>query len=327
MTLRTLGQSDLKITPIGIGAWAIGGGKWEFAWGPQDDKQSIAAIQAGLDSGMNWIDTAAVYGLGHSETIVGRALKGLRTRPYVFTKGSLVWDKSRNISHNLRGASIRGEVESSLKRLGVDTIDLYQIHWPAWSGNPESASPGSIEEAVGALEELKSKGKIRHIGVSNFNAQQMKRALRVAPIASLQPPYSLLATEVEVSILPFALDHNIGVIVYSPMASGLLTGAMTRERIAALPEDDWRKHSPNFQEPLLSRNLRLVETLRAIGEGHKATPGEVAVAWTLRNPAVTGAIVGVRSAQQVSGIAGAADLTLSPHDMLEIEQGLTRRAA
>ncbi len=327
MTLRTLGQSDLKITPIGIGAWAIGGGKWEFAWGPQDDEQSIAGIRAGLDSGMNWIDTAAVYGLGHSETIVGRAIMGLRARPYIFTKCSLVWDKSRNISHNLQAASIRREAEASLKRLGVDAIDLYQIHWPAWAGNPESASPGSVEEAVGALAKLQAEGKIRHIGVSNFNAQQMQRALSVAPIASLQPPYSLLATEIEVSILPFALDHQIGVIVYSPMASGLLSGSMTRERIAGLPEDDWRKHSPNFREPLLSRNLRLVETLRAIGKRHNVTPGEVAIAWTLRNPAVTGAIIGVRSAQQASGIAGAAGLKLSPNDILEIELGLTLRAA
>jgi aryl-alcohol dehydrogenase-like predicted oxidoreductase len=327
MTLRALGQSDLKITPIGIGAWAIGGGKWEFAWGPQDDQESIAAIRAGLDHGINWIDTAAVYGLGHSETVVGDAIRGLRTRPYVFSKCSLVWDDSGKISHNLRAASIRREAESSLKRLSLETIDLYQIHWPALSGNPESASPGSIEEAVGALARLQAEGKIRHIGVSNFNAQQMQRALSVAPIASLQPPYSLLATEVEVSTLPFALDHQIGVIVYSPMASGLLSGSMTRERIARLPEDDWRKHSPNFQEPLLSRNLGLVETLRAIGRRHDATPGEVAIAWTLRNPAVTGAIIGVRSAQQVSGIAGATDVKFGPNDILEIEQGLTLRAA
>jgi len=327
MTLRTLGQSDLKITPIGIGAWAIGGGEWEFAWGPQDDQQSIAAILAGLDHGINWIDTAAVYGLGHSETVVGRAIKGLHTRPYVFTKCSLVWNKSRTISHNLQAASIRREAESSLKRLGLDTIDLYQIHWPAWSGNPESASPGSIEEAVGTLALLQAEGKIRHIGVSNFDAPQMQRALSVAPITSLQPPYSLLAREVEGSILPFALNHQVGVIVYSPMASGLLSGAMTRERIAALPDDDWRKHSPNFQEPLLSRNLRLVETLRSIGRRHNATAGEVAIAWTLRNPAVTGAIIGVRNARQVSGIAGAAGVQLSANDILEIEQWLTRRAA
>ena len=327
MTIRTLGKSDLKITTIGIGAWAIGGGEWEFAWGPQDDRESIAAIHAGLDRGMNWIDTAAAHGLGHSETVVGRAIKGLRTRPYVFTKCSLVWDESGNVSHNLQAASIRREAESSLKRLGVDTIDLYQIHWPAWRGAPESASPGSIEEAVGALAKLKAEGKIHNIGASNFNAPQMQRALSVAPVTSLQPPYSLLAADVESSILPFALEHKIGVIVYSPMASGLLSGAMTRERIAALPEDDWRKHSPNFQEPLLSRNLRLVERLRAIGQRYNATPGEVAIAWTLRNPAVIGAIIGVRSAEQASGIAGAADLKLTADDLSVIEQVRTRQAA
>ena len=327
MTSRTLGQSDLRITPIGMGAWAIGGGKWEFGWGPQEDAESIAAIRAGLDRGMNWIDTAAAYGLGHSETVVARAIKGLATRPYIFTKCSLVWDASGKIGHSLRADSIRGEAEASLKRLGVDTIDLYQIHWPAWNGDSENASPGSIEEAVGAMAKLKAEGKIRHIGVSNFNARQMQRALHVAPIASLQPPYSLLAPEVETAILPYARQQNIGVIVYSPMASGLLSGAMTRERIAAMPQDDWRRHNPNFQEPLLSRNLRLVETLRSIGKRHNATPGEVAIAWTLRNPAVTGAIVGVRSPQQVSGIAGAPGIKLGPDDMLEIEQALGLQAA
>jgi aryl-alcohol dehydrogenase-like predicted oxidoreductase len=327
MTLRTLGQSDLKITPIGIGAWAIGGGQWEFDWGAQDDTESIAAIRAGLDRGINWIDTAPAYGLGHSETIVGRAIKGLGKRPYIFTKCSLVWDESRNISHNLQAASIRREAESSLKRLGVDSIDLYQIHWPAWAGRPESASPGSIEEAVAEMSKLKAAGKIRNIGVSNFNAAQMQRAQSVAPITSLQPPYSLLFTDVETSTLPFALSHDIGVIVYSPMASGLLSGAMTRERIAGLPEDDWRKNSPNFQEPLLSRNLRLVEILRSIGQRQDATPGEVAIAWTLLNPAVTAAIVGVRSAQQVSGIAGAADVRLNADDLLKVEQVLTLQPA
>jgi aryl-alcohol dehydrogenase-like predicted oxidoreductase len=332
MTSRTLGTSDLKITPIGIGAWAIGGGQWEFAWGAQDDQESIAAIQAGLDRGMNWIDTAPAYGLGHSETIVGRAIKGLAKRPYIFTKCSLVWDESgkaesRKISHNLQAASIRREAEASLKRLGVDSIDLYQIHWPAWAGNPESASPGSIEEAVAEMMKLKAAGKIRNIGVSNFNASQMQRALNIAPVTSLQPPYSLLSTDVETTTLPFALSHHIGVIVYSPMASGLLSGAMTRERIAAFPEDDWRKHSPNFQEPLLSRNLRLVEILRAIGARQNRTPGEVAIAWTLRNPAVNGAIVGVRSAQQVRGVAGAADLRLNADEVREIEHGLTLQPA
>ena len=327
MILRMLGQSDLMITPIGVGAWAIGGGKWEFGWGPQDDAESIAAIHRGLDRGMNWIDTAAAYGLGHSETVVGDAVKGLHHRPYIFTKCSLVWDASGKIGHNLRAKSIRREAEASLQRLGVDTIDLYQIHWPAWNGNPESASPGSIEEAVGEMAKLKSEGKIRHIGVSNFNARQMERASRVAPIASLQPPYSLLASEIEGSILPYARLNHIGVIVYSPMASGLLSGAMTRERIAAFPPDDWRKLNPNFQEPLLSRNLRLVETLRSIGHRHDVTPGEVAIAWTLRNPAVTGAIVGVRSPLQVDGIAGAPDVRLAPDDLMEIEQVLALQTA
>lgn len=327
MRSRTLGQSDLNITPIGIGAWAIGGGNWEFGWGAQDDSESIAAIRSGLDRGINWIDTAAAYGLGHSETVVGRTIKGLAKRPYIFTKCSLVWDESGKIAHNLQAASIRREAEASLKRLEVDSIDLYQIHWPAWSGNPESVSPGSIEEAVAEMAKLKAAGKIRNIGVSNFSASQMQRALSIAPITSLQPPYSLLFTDVETSTLPFALSHHIGVIVYSPMASGLLSGAMTRERIAGLPEDDWRKRSANFQEPLLSRNLRLVEILRAIGRRQNATPGEVAIAWTLRNPAVTAAIVGVRSAQQVNGIAGAAEVKLNADDIREIEQALTLQPA
>ena len=327
MILRTLGKSDLTITPIGIGAWAIGGGKWEFAWGPQDDEQSISAIRAGLDRGINWIDTAAVYGLGHSETVVGRAIRRLKTPPYVFTKCSLVWDESGNISHDLQATSIEREAEASLSRLGVDAIDLYQIHWPAWKGAPESASPGSIEEAVGALAKLRDQGKIRNIGVSNFDVKQMQRAVSVAPVTSLQPPYSLLATDVESSILPFAREQKIGVIVYSPMASGLLSGAMTRQRIAAMPEDDWRKGSPNFQEPLLSRNLQLVEVLRMIGLRHNATPGEAAIAWTLANPAVTGAIVGVRSASQVSGIARAGDIRLNTDDLIEIDQALLLQPA
>jgi aryl-alcohol dehydrogenase-like predicted oxidoreductase len=322
MQLRKLGKSALAITPIGIGAWAIGGGQWEFAWGPQNDEQSISAIHAGLDLGINWIDTAAAYGLGHSETVVGRAIHGLRSRPRVFTKCSLVWDTAGNISHNLQAASIQRECESSLKRLGIDSIDLYQIHWPAWKGGPESASPGSIEEAVGALAKLQERGKIRHIGVSNFNVPQMQRAQRVAPITSLQPPYSLVARDVESAILPFAGSQRIGVIVYSPMGSGLLTGAMTRERIAAMPEDDWRKRDDNFQEPLLSRNLQLVDTLRSVGHRHEASPGEVAIAWTLKNPTVTGAIVGIRSAQQAKGIAGAAAIELTPGDMSEIAAAL-----
>jgi len=327
MKTRQLGQSDLNITRIGIGAWAIGGGKWEFGWGPQDDQQSISAIRAGLDLGINWIDTAAAYGLGHSETIVGRAVQGLESRPYIFTKCSLVWDDAGKISHNLQADSIRRECEASLKRLGVDAIDLYQIHWPAWKGAEESASPGSIEEALGALAELRDQGKIRHIGVSNFDVQQMRRAQGIAPITSLQPQYSLIATDVATETLPYVLSQHIGVIVYSPMGSGLLTGAMTRERIAAMPEDDWRKDNPNFQEPLLSRNLQLVERLRLVGQPHGASPGEVAIAWTLTNPAVTGAIVGVRSARQAQGVAGAASLDLTQHEIAQIGDCVVPKAA
>ena len=327
MNSRKLGQSDLNITPIGIGAWAIGGGQWEFGWGAQNDQESVDAIRTGLGLGINWIDTAAVYGLGHSETVVGHAVEGLRHRPYIFTKCSLVWDDAGNISHNLQAASIQRECEASLKRLGIDAIDLYQIHWPTWKDAPESASLGSIEEAIGALAKLKDQGKIRHIGVSNFNVSQMQRAQRVAPITSLQPPYSLVATQVEAAILPYALSQRIGVIVYSPMGSGLLTGAMTRERIAAMPEDDWRKRDRNFQEPLLSRNLRLVDTLCSVGQRHMASPGEVAIAWTLKNPAVTGAIVGVRNAQQAEGNVGAASLELTSDEVAEIEDRVVREAA
>src|ERR1700761_3616185 len=311
MNLRRLGNSDLYITPIGIGAWAMGGDNWEWSWGPQDDSDSMHAIYEGLECGLNWIDTAAVYGLGHSETVVGRAIKNMPDRPYVFSKCSLVWDESGQISHNLQAASIRRELDGSLKRLDIEQVDLYQIHWPAWQGAPESVSPGSIEEAVGALAEMQRQGKIRYIGVSNFDAPQIKRALAVAPVASIQPGYSLLARDVERSILPFAYHNQMGVIVYSPMYSGLLSGAMTSERIAGLPESDWRKRDPNFQEPLLSRNLRLVQTLRSIGNRYNASPGEVAIAWTLSNLAVTAAIVGVRTAKQVRGIAGAAWLRLN----------------
>jgi aryl-alcohol dehydrogenase-like predicted oxidoreductase len=227
----------------------------------------------------------------------------------------------------LQADSIRRELEGSLKRLDVGRIDLYQIHWPAWKGAPESASLGSIEEAVGALAEAQRQGKIRYIGVSNFDAGQMKRALAIAPIVSLQPPYSLLSREAESSTLPFAHENHLGVIVYSPMYSGLLSGSMTSERIAHLPDDDWRKCNPNFQEPLLSRNLRLVGTLRSVGERYNARPGEVAIAWTLRNPAVTGAIVGVRNAKQVRGILGAAWLRLSDADAAEIENSPRATAA
>ncbi len=267
---------------------------------------------------MNWIDTAAVYGLGHSEEIVGRAIKNLHAPPYVFTKCSLVWDQDGLISHNLQADSIRREAEASLKRLGVERIDLYQIHWPAWKGQPEDASRGSIEEAMQTLLALQQEGKIRHIGVSNFDAKQMARARAVGPVTSLQPPYSLLARDVETSTLPFALRNRIGVIVYSPMYSGLLSGAMTRNRIAHFPDDDWRRSNPNFNEPLLTDNLDLVEVLRKIGLRHNVGPGQVAIAWTLINPAVTGAIVGVRTANQAREISTAAELRLSAEEVAEI---------
>jgi aryl-alcohol dehydrogenase-like predicted oxidoreductase len=319
MKTKRLGNSDLFITPIGLGAWAIGGSGWEFAWGAQDDGDSIAAIWGSLDAGVNWIDTAAVYGLGHSEEIVARALAGVRNRPYVFTKCSMVWDEHREISHRLKANSIRRECEASLRRLRVDAIDLYQIHWPV----PDA----DIEEGWATLAALKDEGKVRHIGVSNFNLQQMRRAQAIAPITSLQPPYSLLHREVEAEVLPFAEREGIGVIAYSPMASGLLTGAMTQERIEDLPADDWRKHHPDFQEPQLSRNLKLVELLRGVGKRHGRTPAEAAVAWVLHNPAVTGAIVGARRPGQMRGVIGAAGLRLSPRELAEVEAFFAQAAA
>jgi len=319
MEKHRLGSSDLLITRIGVGAWAIGGGNWEFGWGAQEDAQSVAAIEAALDAGVNWVDTAAVYGLGHSEEIVARAVAGRTAAPLVFTKCSMVWGAERRISRSLKRESLARECEASLKRLKRETIDLYQIHWP----DPEP----DIEEGWMELARLKEQGKVRWIGVSNFDVEQMKRAAAIAPITSLQPPYSLLRREIEESILPYAQQHGIGVIAYSPMASGLLSGAMTRERIAKLPENDWRSRHPNFREPLLSRNLRLACLLREIGARHGRTAGEVAIAWTLRHPAVTAAIVGVRSAQQVAGISGAGDLHLSAAEIGEIEGALQQEGA
>ncbi len=318
MRTRQLGTSDMSLTPIGFGAWAIGGPGYAFSWGPQDDNDSIAAIHHALDLGINWIDTAAGYGLGHSERVVGRALKA-RTganRPYVFTKGSLVWDDTGEIRHSLKAASLRREVEASLKRLETDRIDLYQIHWPAFPrGNPHAPD---LEEGWTALVEMQREGKLRHIGVSNFDVAQLERIGRIAKPASLQPPYSLIVRGAEKELFPYCLSQRIGVIVYSPMQSGLLTGAMTRERIAALPADDWRRNNTHFKEPELTRNLALVERLRAIGKRHGRSPAEVAIAWTLHNPAVTGAIVGARTPQQVDGFIGAAEWRLSEADVREV---------
>ena len=311
MLKRRLGASDLEITPIGVGAWAMGGSGWQFGWGAQDDDESIAAIHAALDQGVNWIDTAAIYGLGHSEEVVARALQGRSQKPLVFTKCGIVWDQRREPKRTIQPESIRTEVEQSLQRLKLDVIDLYQIHWP----EPDDA----IEAAWAMMAALKEQGKVRHIGVSNFNVRQMQRAHAIAPITSLQPPYSIISPEIEKEILPYTLENNIGVIVYSPMKSGLLTGAMTRERVAAMPEDDFRKRTPNFKEPLLSRHLELAGLLADIGKRHGKTAGETAIAWTLRHPAVTAAIVGMRSAKQVDGVIGAAEFRLSAEEVQEIE--------
>jgi len=315
MQTRVLGNSDLAITPVGYGAWAIGGTGWEYAWGPQKDEDSIAAIVRSLELGVTWIDTAAVYGLGHSEEVVARAIAGRKgKRPYVFTKCGLAWDTRGRLSRKLTAASVRRECEDSLRRLRVDTIDLYQVHWP-----PENDA--ELEEGWAELAALKREGKARWIGVSNFSVEQMKRAQAIAPVTSLQPPYSLVRRGVEAEALTFCRKEHIGVIVYAPMASGLLTGAMTRERAANLPADDWRRRSPEFSEPNLTRNLTLVERLRAVGKRHGRSPGEVAIAWTLRNAAVTGAIVGARNAAQADGVMHAAEFSLSDADAIEIEGG------
>ena len=314
MTTKKLGNSDLNITPVGYGAWAIGGSGWQFAWGAQDDNDSILAIHRALELGVNWIDTAAVYGLGHSEEVVRRALETWSgPKPYIFTKGGLRWDAKGAVQKVMRRESLRGEVEDSLRRLRVDAIDLYQVHWPP---QPDSAE---LEEGWARLADLKREGKLRWIGVSNFDVGQLRRAQSIAPVTSLQPPYSLVNRAVEEEILPYCRREGIGVIVYSPMASGLLTGAMTRERAARLPKDDWRKGNPNFTEPKLSEHLALVERLRAVGKRYGRSPGEVAIAWTLRNPAVTGAIVGARNAQQAEGVMRAGDLRLTEDDVNEIE--------
>jgi aryl-alcohol dehydrogenase-like predicted oxidoreductase len=295
---------------VGFGAWAIGGDGWEFGWGEQDDKQSIAAIHRALSLGVNWIDTAAVYGMGHSEEVVGFALKTWPgPRPYVFTKCGLRWDEEGYVHRNLKADSIRRECERSLRRLNVDVIDLYQIHWPT----------EDLEEGWAAMAQLQKEGKVRWIGVSNFDVDQLSQARKIASVTSLQPPYSLVRREVEEETLPYCRANGVGVIVYSPMASGLLTGAMTRQRAASLPNSDWRSRDVEFKEPNLSKNLALVERLRRVGERYGRPPGQVAIAWTLRNSAVTGAIVGARNAKQVEGTIGAADLHLSAEETAEIE--------
>ncbi len=322
METRKLGNSDIKITRVGFGAWAIGGTGWDFAWGPQDDEDSIAAIHRSLELGVNWIDTAAVYGMGHSEEVVARALKGWRgARPYVFTKCVLRWNEKGQVHQDFTTASLRRECEDSLRRLQVEVLDLYQMHWP-----PEDNGPG-LEEAWETLAALRREGKARWTGVSNFNVAQMQRAEILAPVTSLQPPYSLVRRKIEAEILPYCAKAGTGVISYAPMASGLLTGAMTRERAAALPADDFRSRNPEFREPKLSKNLELVERLRVVGARHGRSPGEVAIAWTLRDPVVTGAIVGARNAKQAEGVMRAAELKLSAEEIAEIEGAAAAAAA
>jgi aryl-alcohol dehydrogenase-like predicted oxidoreductase len=310
MKTATLGQSGMEITRVGLGAWAIGGGGYDWGWGSQDDDDSIAAIHRALELGVNWIDTAAQYGFGHSETVVGRALAGLRERPFVFTKGGQPEGPGRTTLQSLTRDSLRRELEASLERLGLDAVDLYQIHWPI--------PAHEIEEGWSALAEFKEQGLARHIGVSNFGVDQLRRIQQIAPVETLQPPYSLIAREAEDELLPFAEQEGIGVIVYSPMGSGMLTGAMTRERLAGLPKDDWRRRDPRFQEPDLSRHLALVERMRSVAERHGSSIGAVAVAWTLANRAVDGAIVGFRHADQVAPIVGAANLELDDDDLATI---------
>jgi len=317
MKRNKLGNSDFEITPIGMGTWAIGGDN-QFGWGPQDDADSIAAIRRAVELGINWIDTAPAYGFGHAETIVARALRKLSAseRPLVFTKCGLVWDEERNITHRLKADSVRREIEASLRRLQVDTLDLCQIHWPAFP--PDGPAP-DLEEGWTALSELRAQGKIRHIGVSNFSVEQIRRVEAIAPVTSLQPPYSMLMRQIEDRILPYCREHRIGVIGYSPMHNGLLTGSMTRERIASLPRTDWRVNvNPAFREPHLSRNLELVELLKTIGGRHGRSAAEVAVAWTLRHPAVTGVIVGGRTPEQVDGFVGAMEFRLTDAETEEI---------
>jgi aryl-alcohol dehydrogenase-like predicted oxidoreductase len=314
MTKKKLGNSDLEITPMGVGAWAMGGGGWAFSWGPQDDNESIAAIRAAFDKGVNWIDTAAVYGLGHSEEVVARAVEGISPRPYVFTKCARVWNEERKIGKSLKAASVRAECEASLRRLKLDYIDLYQMHWP----EPDE----DIEEGWATMAKLQQEGKVRWIGVSNFSVDQLQRIAEIAPITSLQPPYSMLVRGAEEALLPYVQQNGIGVIVYSPMRNGLLSGGMSKERVAAFAEDDFRRRNPDFLEPALTRNLQVADLLKAIGKRHGRTAGEVAIAWTLRHPAVTGAIVGMRSPAQVDGVIGALEFRLSQAEIGEIESFL-----
>jgi aryl-alcohol dehydrogenase-like predicted oxidoreductase len=322
MQTRKLGSSDMNITTVGFGSWAAGGSGWDFAWGTQEDADSIAAIHRALDLGVNWIDTAAVYGIGHSEEVVAQALQEWRgTRPYIFTKCAMRWDAQGKVTKVHKRDSILKECEDSLRRLKVDVIDLYQVHWPPEDNGSE------VEESWQAMADLQRQGKVRWIGVSNYNVEQMERIAKIAPVTSDQPPYSMLRRKIESDVIPHCKQNGIGVIVYSPMLSGMLTGGMTKERAENLPADDWRKGKPEFREPRLSKNIALVEQLRAIGKRYDRTPGEVAIAWVLLNPAVTGAIVGSRNAKQAQQMMCAAELQLRPEEVTEIETAVATAQA
>jgi len=315
MKTRPLGNSDLLITSIGVGTWAIGGPDGNYNWGPQDDQDSIAAIHRALDLGINWIDTAPAYGKGHSEEVVGKAIKGLTPKPYLFTKNSLVWGSDRVIKNNLKADSIRRECEQSLNRLGVEQLDLLQIHWP----NPDP----DIEVAWGEMARLKKEGKVRWIGVSNFSPAQMKRCETIEAVTSLQPPYSAARRDIEKEILPFCKEQGMGVLVYSPMQAGILSGRMTRERLQNLPEGDWRRKNDQFQEPNLTRNLALQDLFIKIAKRHNHGGAVAAIAWVLRNPEVTGAIVGVRSPAQVAELSAAGEFRLSAEEEAEVSRFLS----
>jgi aryl-alcohol dehydrogenase-like predicted oxidoreductase len=313
-----LGDTGIALSAIGLGTWALGGPGWAFGWGPQTDSDSIATIRRAVQLGIDWIDTAPIYGLGRAEEIVARALSEMPAseRPRVFTKCGLAW-KKRRILHRLKAESVRSQVEGSLARLRVEVLDLVQVHWP--DATPGGPAP-DLEEGWTALARLRQEGKIRHVGASNFDVTELERVSRIAPVASLQPPYSLLRRGIEEEILPYCLRRRIGVIVYSPLHSGLLTGTMTRERIRSLPDDDWRKtRSDELLEPRLSRNLDVVEALRRIGAARGRSPIELAIAWAISHPAVTGAIVGARRPDQLDEIARAAEIALTPTERVELD--------
>lgn len=320
MEKRKLGFSDLHLTTIGFGAWAIGGGNWDWGWGPQDDSESLSTIHQALDLGVNWIDTAAAYGLGHSEELVGKALKGRRDQVILATKCGLVWDtpNDRKVYNRLKGWSVRLECENSLRRLKTEVIDLYQIHWP----NPDS----DIEEGWTEMARLVEEGKIRYAGVSNFSVEQIRRVQAIHPVASLQPEYSMLARQPEADLLSYCAANQIGVVAYSPMASGLLTGKYTRAKIADLPVEDWRTtKNAHFREPALSANLEFIDGLRVIAERNQVTLGQLAVAWVLRRSEITSAIVGARSPDQISNIIPAGHCILSQEEINEISILLEER--